>query len=157
MTVEKLKRMKGSERNKKLTKAYDKMHRLIEALNKKDIPSKSAITINTDIKTINSFSGTEKELTRVLRKTYSRTLAFLEKELKIVAKNHYLSLGMVFGMLAGTVFSSVSWGFGSMGMGSSTGMEISLGMILGMVVGIYLDKQAEKDGKQLALEAEESY
>ena len=151
MNIEKLERRKGLEGNRKLTKVYDKMQALIEALSKKDIPSDLMTFINADIKLNNSFSGTEKELTKILRKTYSKILAFVEKELKFVAKHHYVSRWMVFGMLAGVLFSSIFSSFGFMGIGSSSGMGISLGMLIGIVVGTNLDQQAENTGKQLEL------
>ena len=147
MNIEKLEIRKRLELNTKLTKAYRQMENLIDALSKKDMPAEILASINADIKLLNSFSGTEKELTKILRKTYSKILAFVEKELKFVAKRHYLSLGMVFGMLAGVVFSSVFDNFGFMGMG------ISIGMLIGIIVGTNLDKKAEEGGKQLELES----
>ena len=147
MNIEKLEIKNRIELNTKLTKAYHKMQGLIEALSKKEIPSEVLSSINADIKSLNSFSGTEKELTKILRKTYAKILAFVEKELKFVAKQHYLSLGMVFGMLAGSVFSSIFDSFGF------TGMGISIGMLIGIIVGTNLDKKAEEDGKQLELES----
>ena len=147
MNIEKLEIRNRIELNTKLIKAYHKMQGLIEALSKKEIPSEILSSINADIKSLNSFSGTEKELTKILRKTYSKILAFVEKELKFVAKRHFLSLWMVFGLLAGVVFSSVFDNFGFMGMG------ISIGMLIGIIVGTNLDKKAEEEGKQLELES----
>lgn len=147
MNIEKLEIRKSIELNTNLRKAYRKMERLIEALSKKEIPTEILSSINTDIKSLNTFSGTEKELTKILRKTYSKILALVEKELKFVAKRHYLSLGMVFGMLAGVVFSSLFDSFGVAGMG------ISIGMLIGIIVGTNLDKKAEEEGYQLELES----
>ena len=149
--IEKLIRRKGTEGDRKLTKAYGKMQTLIETLGSKDIPSEAMTFINERIKLMNSFAGSEKELTKTVKNTYSQILKFIKEKLKFVPKNHYLSLWMVFGMLAGVAFSTVFSSFGFMGMGSSQGIGISIGMLIGIIVGTNLDKQAEKNGNQLEL------
>ena len=156
MNIEKLERRKGLEGNRKLTNAYDKMQRLIEALSKKEMPSDELSFIDARIKLINSFPGSEKELTKTLKNTYAHILKFIEEKFKFVAKYHYRNRWMVFGMLAGVVFSSVFSGFEFMGIGSSSGIGLSMGMLIGIVIGTNLDQQAEKEGKQLNLEAEEN-
>jgi len=150
MNIEKLKDRANSEQNKKLLAANRKMQQLIQALEKKEIPTENLIVINRDIELINSFSGTEREVIKILKKANSKIIKYVEKELQFVSKQHYRSLGIVFGMLAGTMFSSI---FGSIGMGIgiSTGMGISFGMLIGIIVGSYLDGQAEKKGLQLDL------
>jgi hypothetical protein len=149
--IEKLIRRKGIESNRKLTKVYDKMQILIEILEKKDIPSEVITFINERIKLMNSFSGSEKELTKTLKNTYSQILKVIKEKMKFVPKNHYLSLWMVFGMLAGVLFSSALSSFGFMGIGSSHGMGISFGMLIGIIVGTNLDNQAKKNGNQLEI------
>ena len=151
MDIEKLIKRQIREPNKRLLKEYQKMEDLIEALNKKEIPAELLTVINDDIKLVNSFSGTDKELTKTLRKTHSKILKFVEKELKLVAKNHYRTLWMaigisVFGISMGTVFSTVFGNYSYLGMG------IPIGMVFGLVIGANLDKNAEKDGKQLDLD-----
>ncbi len=151
MNIEKLERRKGTEGNRKLTKAYDKLQALIEALVKKNIPSEVMTFINGRIELINSFAGSEKELTKTLENNYSEILKLMKSKLKFVAKHHYLSLCMVFGLLAGVVFSSIFSSFGFMGLGSAQGIGISMGMLMGIIVGAMLDQQAEKNGNQLEL------
>src|SRR5210317_759765 len=107
MKIEGLQRRKGTEKNKKINDAYDKMQLLIEALNKKDIPSEELTTINDHIVSINSFGGTDKELTKELKKTYKIILSFIEENLKLVPKNHFRALWIVYGSLAGVVLSSI--------------------------------------------------
>lgn len=149
MNIEKLERRNGLEGNKKHIKAYDKLEALIEALGKKDIPSDEMTFINARINVINYFPGSDKELTKELKSAYSQILKFLNEKLKLVEKNHYLSLGMVFGMLAGIVISSIASSIGILGIEVSTSMGISLGMVFGIIVGTNLDKLAEKKGNQL--------
>ena len=83
------------------------MQLLIEALDKKDIPSEELTTINDHIVSINSFGGTDKELTKELKKTYKIILSFIEENLKLVPKNHFRALWIVYGSLAGVVLSSI--------------------------------------------------
>jgi len=153
MNIEKLERRDGSEGSRKLVKAYNKLQAMIEALGKKEIPQDEMTFINARIKVINSFIGSEKELTKELKRAYSQLLKFINEKLKFVTKHHYLSLGMVFGLLAGVVFGSVfNNNFEFMGIGSSQGMAISMGMLIGIVIGTNLDKQAKKNGRQLDLQ-----
>ena len=152
MIIKKLKDRTNSERrNKKLLAAYQKMQRLIQALDKKEIPTENLIAINMDIESINSFSGTEKEMVKILKKANSKIIKFVETELQFVPKLHYRRLGIIFGMLVGTMFSSLFGSIGIMDIGTSTGMGISFGMLIGIVVGSYLDDKAEKNGLQLEL------
>lgn len=151
MKIDSLQRRKRSEANKKLTKAYNKMQGLIEALDKKDLPSDVLISINKRIGLINSFDGTEKELHKTLKKTYSKTLTFVEEKLKYVTKHHFQKLWMVYGMLAAAVFTSVFSSFEMFGIGSSAGIGFSLGMLIGMMLGAVQDKQARKEGRQLEI------
>ena len=55
MNIEKLKDRSNSEQNKKLLAANRKMQQLIQALEKKEIPTEILIVINKDIELINSF------------------------------------------------------------------------------------------------------
>lgn len=144
MIIEKLEIRNSIDQDKKLAKALFKMKNLIEALNKKEIPEEVASIINEDIRTLNTFSGIDKEVRKLLRKTYSKILKLVEKELKWVPKNHYrntwLAIGLVaFGIPLGAAFSNI-------------GLGIPLGMIFGMVVGSFMDKKAEKEDKQLDIE-----
>jgi hypothetical protein len=150
MSFKKLQRRTEIEGNQKLVKAYDKMDGLIEALGMKEIPSDQEGQINESIDLINSFEGTDRELIKILKKTRSAILKSIEKELKYVAKHHYRTLWMAYGMMGGLLFSSVfsSSGMG-MGIGSSGGVGLAVGMALGMALGVNMDNQAAKEGRQL--------
>lgn len=144
MIIEKLKIRNTIDQDKRLTKAVLKMQNLIEALNKKEIPEEVASIINEDIRTLNTFSGIDKEVRKTLRRTHSKILKLLEKELKWVPKNHYrntwLAIGLAaFGIPLGAAFSNI-------------GLGMPLGMIFGMVVGSFMDKKARKEGKQIDIE-----
>lgn len=151
MKIEKIIRRKNSEHYKKLTKAYDNTESLTEALNAKGIPEEYTSVINADIKIINSFSGSEKDLIKILKKTYTKVLAYIEKELKWVKKFHYQNKWMGLGMLAGVLFSVVFSNFVESTLWTSMGMGISMGMLFGLMAGRNRDKTAEKEGLQLEL------
>lgn len=144
MIIEKLKIRNTIDQDKRLTKALLKMQNSIEALNKKETPGEVASVINDDIRVLNAFSGTDKEVRKTIRRTHSKILKLVEKELKWVPKNHYrtiwLAIGLAaFGIPLGAAFSNL-------------GLGIPLGIVFGMVVGSQMDKKAKKEGRQLDIE-----
>lgn len=150
MTIEKLKIRNTIDQDKRLAKAVLKMRNLIEALNKKETPGEVASIVNKDIRELNAFSGTDKEVRKTIRKTQSKILRLLEKELKWVPKNKHrntwLAIGMAaFGVPLGAAFSSG-------GNSANLGIGIPIGMVIGMAIGSQMDKKAEKEGKQLDIE-----
>lgn len=147
MTINKLETRHDLDSNKRLRKAYEAMQGLIDSLNKKDLSKEIATNINSDIKVLNSFQGSEKELKKALHKTKAEVLKFVENELKYVPKNHYRSLWMVFGMLIGSALSSMS------GDPTFISFGLPLGMVLGLAYGTTLDKKVEEEGRQLEMEA----
>jgi hypothetical protein len=147
MKIEKLEISGDVHANPKLEKAYSKLLVLIEALNDKVVTDENTIVINADIKLINSFSGSDKELRQVLKKKYANILEFVERSQKFVPKNYYRSRWIVFGMLAGIIFSTAIFRTEMAAMGTS----ISLGVIAGLLIGNMLDQQALKKGLQLNL------
>lgn len=148
MSLKRIERIPGVKGNKKLTRAYDKLEGLIDALGKKEVPSGQEADINESIDLINSFEGSDRELIKMLKKIRSNILKSIEKELKYVPKNHYQTHWMVFGMMGGLLLSTVFDSFG-IGIGSSGGVGLAVGMAIGMVLGATMDKQAAKEGRQL--------
>tara|TARA_R110001583_G_scaffold49099_1_gene153768 strand:+ start:28550 stop:28990 length:441 start_codon:yes stop_codon:yes gene_type:complete len=146
MNIEKLIEIKNSKHNKKLSKAYNKMQCIIEALNTREISIEILNTINTNIKLLNTFSGTEKEIIKIINKTYSKILSLIKKELKLVPKHHYRNLWMLLGMSFGVAFSPIIGNSGNAGIG------ISMGMLIGVIIGTNLDKNAKEVGNQLDFE-----
>lgn len=67
----------------------------------------------------------------------------IEKELELVAKNHYHDLWMAIGLALGVAFLAFF---------TNNGMRLIIGLAVGMSIGINLDKKAEKNGKQLNLQ-----
>lgn len=139
------------DQDKKLNNAYVQFRELLNELNKKELPNEIVSAINSDIEEINSFTESAKKFRRLIRKTQSKISRLIEKELKLVTKNHYrntwLAIGMsVFGIPLGVVFGTI---FGNMGF---IGIGLPIGLVIGMVIGARMDKKAFEEGIQLDLE-----
>jgi len=151
MKVTLLNRRKEYAHYQRLAKAYSKMEGLIEVINKKGIPDENERVISSDIQKVNSFSGSDKELTKLLKKTYTKTLTYLEQELSLVTKLHYQKTWMIYGMMAGLLFSTLIPSFFESATWVSISMSLSMGMLMGMLAGKNKDKVVEKAGRQLNL------
>lgn len=149
MTIERLQRRKGIDKNKKLNKTYDKMQHLIVALDKKNLPPNELTCINEHIVLINSFDGTEKELIKMLKKTYTNVLTFINEKLELVPKHHFRALWILYASLAAVVLSSVSYSFGFISIGGLASVFLPFGILIGILVGTYLDNRAKKEGRQI--------
>ena len=126
-------------------------NRLFEELKKHDIPTNIISAVDNEIKSLNDFQGTDREWLKNLRKGRSRILKLLDKELKLVPKNHYrnmwMALGMsVFGVPLGVIFGASLDNMGLMGIG------IPMGMAIGLGIGTSMDQKAKSDGRQLDIE-----
>lgn len=151
MKIDNLKPNANTEGNKKLEKAHKCLQGLIDALNKKDLPTDISTKINRDIDTINAFSGTDKELTKAMSIAKKTILKEVMQKLKLVPKNHYrnmwMALGMsVFGIPMGVTFSVSLKNYGFIGIG------LPIGMAIGIALGTGMDKKAEKEGRRLDVE-----
>jgi len=151
MELKELNKRVNIDQNKKLNNAYFQFGELLNVLNNKKLPNEIISSINIGIEGINSFTESEKELRKLIRKTQSRIIKLIEKELKLVTKNHYrntwLALGMsVFGIPLGVAFGSSLGNMGFIGIG------LPIGMVIGMTIGTGMDKKAFEEGRQLDLE-----
>jgi hypothetical protein len=155
MRIKNLQRRKGTEKNKKLNKAYNKMQSLIEALDKKEIPSPELVSINERIDLINSFNGSEKDLIKILKKTYIFILTYIEKNLKLVLTHHFRALWLFYGTLAGVVLTSIFTNFDFLSINGLAGIILPIAVAAGIVTGIILDNNVKKEGRQLEIEAKE--
>jgi hypothetical protein len=126
---------------------------LLVAIGKLDLPPSVVGALNLKIEAINQMQGTEKEYRKALVNTGYKILKFLEKEHKIVPKNHYqktwLALGMaVFGIPIGVAMGAALGNMGFIGAG------IGMGLAIGIATGSAMDKKALKEGRQLEFEAQ---
>ena len=107
--------------------------------------------INKDIEELNNLPDTDKNLRSQVRKRQFRIVNLIEKELKIVTKNHYRNTWIALGMAAFGIPFGVALG-ASLGNMAFIGIGLPIGMALGMALGSTMDKKAFDEGRQLDLE-----
>lgn len=151
MGIKELRKRKGIGENKQLIDAYIQFEKLLTQLRKRKLPDEVVQAINTNIDLIDPDPGTEEDLRKQLRKTQSDILRLIEKELKLVPKNHYrnvwLALGIAaFGVPLGVVFGASLGNMGYLAIG------IPFGLSIGLAIGTGLDKKAADEGRQLDVE-----
>lgn len=137
--------------DKKLNKQFTSLEKLIKELNKRDLPTEVSESINSNIKDVNDFTGSNRNLKKEIRKSKNTILRTLETVLKLVPKNHYMvrwmSIGLgAFGVPMGVVFGAI------MGNMALLGVGIPIGMVIGMAIGMGMDKKALDEGRQLDME-----
>ena len=151
MGINELRKRKGIGENKQLIDAYIQFEKLLTQLRKRKLPDEVVQAINTNLDLIDPDPGTEEDLRKQLRKTQSDILRLIEKELKLVPKNHYrnvwLALGIAaFGVPLGVVFGASLGNMGYLAIG------IPFGLSIGLAIGTGLDKKAADEGRQLDVE-----
>jgi len=88
MELKELKEITGPEQSRKLKYKYDEFGLLIDLLRKRDLPAELVSSMNPYIEGINSLSASNKELLKQVRTAELRMLKLIEKEEKLVPKNH---------------------------------------------------------------------
>jgi hypothetical protein len=151
MEIKELRKRLSLDQNKRLTCAYNQFSSLLIELKTKELSDEIIIFINKGIDQINSTSISEKEARKLIKKTQSCSLNLIEKQHKLVAKNHYrnmwLAIGMgVFGVPIGVIIGTYSGNMSFIGVG------IPLGMSIGIVYGSFMDKKAIEEGRVLEFE-----
>ena len=136
----------------KALQSFTKIQAILADLNTRTIPASLFSTINAYLTEINSSTLTGKELEKLLKTKLSNLLKLLEKELKLVPKNHYRTQWMVLGMSAfglplGVAYGIILDNLGLMGLG------LPIGMGIGVAVGTAMDEKARKAGNQLPCSA----
>lgn len=139
------------KKESKLAKQFQQFEHLLNELNYKEIPWELVSEFNNEIDQINAMPYDEKTLSKQIKKTQSNILKKLEKELKLVTKNHYRNLWLALGIGAFGVPLGVAFGT-SLGSMAYIGIGMPIGMVIGIAVGSSMDKKAMDCGKQLDLE-----
>ncbi|MTI39017.1 hypothetical protein [Fulvivirga lutimaris] len=136
--------------NKKLKARFLLFEKVLDELNKKEIPDEIVGAINSQIDEVNAATDEEKGLKTKLKKSQNIILKLVEKELKFVTINHYRNLYLGVGLALGVAFGSA---FGaSLGNMAFMGVGLPIGMAIGIAIGTQKDKEAKESGKQLDLE-----
>ena len=150
MIIDELKEKDGISENLKLSRIYLQFGELLKQLKQKDLPQGIIEMLNQDIEEINSTSLTGNDLRKVIKRKQTKILKILEKELKIVPKDHYRNLWLAvgtstFGIPIGMAFSSVF----ADNLLSFLVVGIPVGMVIGMSLGSNMDKKAYNEKRQL--------
>ncbi len=151
MEITELNKRPTIENNSRLYRKYFQFEKLLNELKTKELTNAIVRSINEDIKQLNTVTNSEQDLGKQLRKRQARILRTIEKELKLVPKNHYRNTWLALGMSAFGIPLGVAFGvsFGNMAF---IGIGLPIGMTIGIAVGTSMDKKAIESGKQLDLE-----
>ena len=120
-------------------------------LRRKELTNETVNSINDRIARINSVTGSEKELRKQIKNTQSGIIKLIEKEHKLVTKNHYRNTWLVVGMAVFGIPLGVAFG-ASLGNMAFLGIGLPIGMAIGSAVGTAMDKKAFEEGRQIDLE-----
>ena len=151
MKIKELRTRLNIDQHKKLYASYTQFDKLLIELKKKHLSDETANSINDGIDNVNSVLESEKELRKQIRTAQSRIIKLIEKNHKLVTKNHYrnmwLAVGMaVFGIPLGVALVA------SLGNMAFLGIGLPIGMVIGIAVGSGMDKKAFEEGRQIDLE-----
>ncbi|HKL39436.1 MAG TPA: hypothetical protein VJ894_02095 [Cryomorphaceae bacterium] len=151
MSILPLKPLPETSPSKGLIRAYDRFSELLHSIENLDLKEESIEEINRNISSVNEVEDPKKFKIQLLKKRHN-TLKILEKNEKLVAKNHYrnlwMALGMtVFGLPFGVVFAM------SLDNMAFIAIGLPIGMPIGMAIGAQKDKQAAEEGRQLDIES----
>ncbi|WP_199708026.1 hypothetical protein [Algoriphagus lacus] len=131
-----------------------KLRRLLNELKNRYLPESIVTSINGKLEEINATSLTGKPLQKFLTAKLTDILKQLEKELKLVPKDHFRTQWMVVGMSAFGLPFGVAFGL-SLGNLAYLGLGLPFGMAIGIALGTSMDEKAKKEGRQLNLTSEE--
>lgn len=138
----------GKERNSKL---WMQFLQLLEILKSKNLPEEMISFVNDQVQELNEYPCGTVDFYKLVKKKQTLILRKLEKDLKMVPKNHYMNLWLAlgigaFGMPIGVALGSSLGNMGFLGIG------LPFGVAIGIALGSSLDKKAKTDGKQLDIE-----
>ncbi|WP_300977207.1 hypothetical protein [Flavobacterium sp.] len=143
MNIIELKSRQNISTDIKLSKIYSQFEELLSELKKKELPLNIIAAINKSVEQINFSTLTGTQLRKLVKQNQTTILKQIEKELKIVPKNHYLNLGTalgicLLGIIIGMFIGKLLYG-------------LPIGMLIGIFIGSALDKKAFSEGRQLNL------
>ncbi|MCA6074340.1 hypothetical protein [Fulvivirga sedimenti] len=151
MEYTRLQPMAGPDPEKGLSKRIGAFQKLLEELEKRQLPVALISSVNDETQNVNKFVSDQKKYSKQLRKSQSAILQIVEKEQNLVVKKHYQMRWLALGMAVFGVPLGVSFGL-SMGNMAFLGVGLPIGMVIGMAVGANLDKKAAEEGRQLDVE-----
>ncbi|WP_316785315.1 hypothetical protein [Pedobacter frigiditerrae] len=135
----------------KQSKIYAQFGELLNELRKREAPENIEKSVNDFVDEINSSTLTGNQLTKLITQKQTSLLKQIEKELKVVPKNYYRNLWMLFGFTGIGLPIGVAFGL-SIGNIGLLGIGLPIGMAIGLAIGASLDKKALTQGRQLNIE-----
>ncbi|XOV95018.1 MAG: hypothetical protein ACFHWX_09975 [Bacteroidota bacterium] len=151
MEIKKLKNRPDIDQYKKLNASYNQLNKFLIELRSRELPDKTANLINREIDQLNQVSGLEKELRKQIKQTQSLMIKLIEREHKLVTKNHYRNTWLIIGMAAFGIPLGAAFGTG-LGNMAFLGIGLTFGMVIGIAVGTRMDKIALQEGRQIDFE-----
>ena len=150
MDIIELKERADITENIKLSRIDIQYRELIKELRKKELPNTIIELVNQDIEDLNSTPLTSNEFGKSVKQKQVKIIKLLEKELKIVPKNHYRKL---WGGLWSSLFA-IPFGIGvaldlSLVYLCLIGIGFPVGAVIGVLWGSRMDTKASKEGRQL--------
>jgi zinc transporter ZupT len=151
MTLHELNPPSGLEEHPKLGRAYHQMSQLLAELRTRELSPEVISGINSELEAIHAETGSEKKQRLQLKKSQSRILKLIEKDHKLVTKNHYRNLWTALGMSAFGIPLGIAFG-ASLGNMAYLGIGLPIGLAIGIAVGTHMDQKAKEEGRQLDVE-----
>ncbi len=143
--------LKTELHSKSLAQRVEVLDRLLKELDKMTLTPSIIGMINEEVKSLNEFKWTERDLSKQILKTQNKIVKVILKEQKLVPKNYYRNLWMVLGMSAFGLPLGVAFGI-SIGQIGLMAIGLPIGMGIGLALGSYMDKKAKEEGRQLDVE-----
>jgi len=151
MNIKELNKRQDISIDKKISEKYDQFKGLLNELRKKELNQNIVQFINERVDILNASTLNGVQLTKLLKQKQSEILKKVEKEHKIVPKNYYRTMWILFGMSGIGLPIGVAFGL-SIGNIGLLGIGLPIGMAIGFAIGISLDKKALNEGRQLEIE-----
>lgn len=151
MNIKELRNRQDVFAEKKRMAIYSQFEELLNELKKKELNQNVQSLINESVEHINASTLNGTQLTKLVKQKQTAILKQVEKEHKIVPKNYYRTIFMLFGMSGIGIPLGVAFGL-SMGNIGLLGLGIPIGMAIGFAIGAFMDKKAFTQGRQLNIE-----
>ncbi len=151
MKIDELYQKADIDKNVELKQTYLQFEKLLFELRKRKLLDKVVISVNKEIGELNSTAIAVDDMRKIIKKTQTRIINLLEKEVKLVPKNYYRNLWLVIGMPAFGLPIGVAIG-SILGNMAFLGIGLPIGLAIGITIGSLMDKKAFEEGRQLDVE-----
>ncbi len=151
MIITDLKHRQSISADTKSVRIYSQFEQLLNELRGKELSQNIVTLTNNSVEQINSSTLAGTHLTKFIKQKQAEILKQVETELKIVPKNYYRNIWMLFGMSGIGIPIGVAFGL-SIGNLGLLGLGLPIGMAIGLAIGASLDKKALNEGRQLNIE-----